>query len=124
MHNKSLEERLRNKEIIKPNNEFIGKWQLVGEITEPYRYFNPKEEHYIPNTKYSYIEIYENSKTNYDELTCIDKYLVHKSNNKVFFSYLNKTKYNDIITILMNTEEDNSRPYEYYYRKVNEDEKI
>ena len=39
------------------------------------------------------------------------------------FSYLAETtiktiRYNDIITILMNTEESNSRPYEYDYRKV------
>ena len=118
LHNKSLEERVKNKEIVKPNSDFIGKWQLIGEITEPDRYFNPKEEHYMPNIKYNYIEIYENTKTNYDELRCIDKYLINKSGDKVFLSYLNKTKYNDIITILMNTEESNSRPYEYYYRKV------
>ena len=118
LHNKSLEERLKNKEIIKPNSDFIGKWQLIGEITEPDRYFNPKEEHYMPNIKYNYIEIYENTKTNYDELRCIDKYLINKSGDKVFLSYLSKTKYNDIITILMNTEESNSRPYKYYYRKV------
>lgn len=39
------------------------------------------------------------------------------------FSYLAETtikkiRYYDIITILMNTKESNSRPYEYYYRKV------
>ena len=39
------------------------------------------------------------------------------------FSYLAEItiktiRYYDIITILMNTEESNSRPYKYYYRKV------
>ena len=111
LHNKSLEKRLKNKKIIKPNSDYIGKWQLIGEITEPDRYFNPKEEHYMPNIKYNYIEIYKNTKTNYDELRCIDKYLINKSGDKVFLSYLNKTKYNDIITINMNTEDSNSRPY-------------
>lgn len=118
-YNKSKENTLSKKLIKRPNKEFIGKWQLIGEITEPIKYFNPNEEHYIPNTKYDYIEIYKNTKTNYEELTCIDNYLIHKtSNNKKFFSHVSKTKYNDIITILMNTEESNSRPYEYYYRKV------
>ncbi len=118
-YNKSKENTLSKKLIKRPNKEFIGKWKLIGEITEPIKYFNPNEEHYIPNTKYDYIEIYKNTKTNYEELTCIDNYLIHKtSNNKKFFSHLSKTKYDDIITILMNTEESNSRPYEYYYRKV------
>lgn len=118
-YNKSKEHNLKKKIIKKPKKEFIGKWQLVGEITEPIKYFNPNEEHYIPNIKYDYIEIYKNTKTNHKELSCIDNYLIHTTNeNKKFFSYISKTKYDGIITILMNTEESNSRPYEYYYRKV------
>ena len=40
------------------------------------------------------------------------------------FSYLAKTTiktigYYDIITILINTEKNNSIPYKYYYRKIN-----
>lgn len=39
------------------------------------------------------------------------------------FSYLTETtiktiRYYDIITILTNKKESNSRPYKYYYRKV------
>ena len=118
-YNKSKENNLNKKLIKKPNKEFVGKWQLVGEITEPPKYFNPNEEHYIPTIKYDYIEIYKNTKTNYKELACIDNYLIHTTkDNKKFFSHISKTKYNNIITILMNTEESNSRPYEYYYRKT------
>lgn len=118
-YNKSKEEYLSKKLIKRPNKKFIGKWQLVGEITEPPKYFNPNEEHYIPNIKYDYLEIYKNTKTNYNELKCIDNYLIHTTkDNKKFISHIAKTKYDNIITILMNTEESNSRPYEYYYRKV------
>ena len=45
--------------------------------------------------------------------------VIHVIKNDIQYLQFRKLlEYDNIITILMNTEESNSRPYEYYYRKV------
>ena len=101
--------------------EFIGKWQLMGEIIEPPYLFNPKKVHTKTDSKYEYIELYKDGSTNFENISWKDYYLVMKEDNIIFYSYLHKPYkkgFSTYMNILINSKESNSRPSEYYYKKI------
>jgi len=69
-----LESKIKN---VYPK-EYIGKWQLVGEIIEPPYLFNPKKKHYDLGIKYNSIELYHDGSTNLENVTWKDRYLIFK----------------------------------------------
>ena len=116
-HRNNLKNKIKN---IYPK-EFIGTWSLQGEITELPRNFNPLKKHYYPDTKYVTLELKEDGSTNFNNITWKDKYLIIKENDIVYYSYLHKPKkkfFKTYMTVLINQKESNSRPYEYYYKKI------
>ena len=116
-HRNDLKNKIKN---IYPK-EFIGTWSLQGEITELPRNFNPLKKHYYPDTKYVTLELKEDGSTNFNNITWKDKYLIIKENDIVYYSYLHKPKkkfFKTYMTVLINQKESNSRPYEYYYKKI------
>ena len=70
--------------------EFVGKWQLMGEIVEPPYLFNPKKVHTKTGSKYDYIELYEDGSTNFENISWKDHYVVMKEDNVTFYSDLFK----------------------------------
>lgn len=101
--------------------EFIGKWQLMGEIIEPAYLFNPKKTHTKTGSKYEYIELYKDGSTNFENISWRDHYLVMQEDNIIFYSYLYKPYkkgFSTYMNILINSKESNSRPYKYYYKKI------
>ena len=78
---------LKNGKNIYPE-EFIGTWQLMGEITEPPYLFNPKETHYMPDTILTTLELYKDGTTNFEHITWKERYLIIKENNIIYYSYL------------------------------------
>lgn len=116
-HRMQLEKNITN---IHPK-EFIGKWQLMGQIIEPPYLFNPKKVHTKTGSKYDYIELYKDGSTNFENISWKDHYLVMKEDNITFYSYLHKPYkkgFTTYMNILINSKESNSRPYEYYYKKI------
>lgn len=116
-HRNNLKNKIKN---IYPK-EFIGTWSLQGEITELPRNFNPLKKHYYPDTEYVTLELKEDGSTNFNNITWKDKYLIIKENDIVYYSYLHKPKkkfFKTYMTVLINQKESNSRPYEYYYKKI------
>ena len=113
-----LKEKIKN---IHPK-EFIGTWQLQGEITELPSMFNPIKKHYYPDTKYEVLELHEDGTTNFNNIIWKDKYLIITENKITYYSYLHKPKkkyFKTYMNVLINQKESNSRPYEYYYKKIN-----
>ena len=116
-HRNDLKNKIKN---IYPK-EFIGTWSLQGEITELPRNFNPLKKHYYPDTKYVTLELKEDGSTNFNNITWKDKYLIIKEKDIEYYSYLHKPKkkfFKTYMTVLINQKESNSRPYEYYYKKI------
>lgn len=116
-HRKDLEKRIKN---IHPE-EYIGKWELVGEIIEPPYLFNPKKKHYNLGIKYNYLELYSDGSTNLENVTWKDSYLIFKEDGVTFYSYLHKPYRKGLTTymdILISHKETNARPYKYYYKKI------
>ena len=116
-HRNNLKNKIKN---IYPK-EFIGTWSLQGEITELPRNFNPLKKHYYPDTKYVTLELKEDGSTNFNNITWKDKYLIIKEKDIEYYSYLHKPKkkfFKTYMTVLINQKESNSRPYEYYYKKI------
>ena len=116
-HRNNLKDKIKN---IYPK-EFIGTWSLQGEITELPRNFNPLKKHYYPNTEYVTLKLKEDGSTNFKNITWKDKYLIIKENDIEYYSYLHKPKkkfFKTYMTVLINQKESNSRPYEYYYKKI------
>ena len=113
-----LKEKIKN---IHPK-EFIGTWELQGEITELPSMFNPIKKHYYPDTKYEVLELHEDGTTNFNNIIWKDKYLIITENKITYYSYLHKPKkkyFKTYMNVLINQKESNSRPYEYYYKKIN-----
>lgn len=101
--------------------DFIGKWKLMGEIIEPPYLFNPKKIHTKIDSKYEFIELYKDGSTNFENISWKDRYLIMKEDNVIFYSYLYKPykkAFSTYMNILINSKESNSRPYEYYYKKI------
>ena len=116
-HRNELKNKIKN---VYPK-EYIGAWELQGEVTELSRNFNPLKKHYYPETKYQVLELNPNGSTNFDNITWKDKYLIIKDDNITYYSYLHKPKkklFKTYMTVLINQKESNSRPYEYYYKKI------
>lgn len=116
-HRKELESKIKN---VYPK-EYIGKWQLVGEIIEPPYLFNPKKKHYDLGIKYNYIELYRDGSTNLENVTWKDRYLIIQEDGITFYSYLYQPYRKGLTTymdILVNHKETNARPYQYYYKKI------
>ena len=115
--NKNKQDKIKN---IYPK-ELIGTWLLMGEITEPPYLFNPKEKHYMPDTILITLELNKDGTTNFEHITWKERYLIIKENNITYYSYLMPPKKyeNEVyMKTLINQKESNSRPYEYYYKKI------
>ena len=84
--------------------------------------FNPIKKHYYPDTKYEILELHEDGTTNFNNIIWKDKYLIITENKITYYSYLHKPKkkyFKTYMNVLINQKESNSRPYEYYYKKIN-----
>lgn len=117
LYRKILKDKIKNKYP----KEFIGKWKLQGEITELPKNFNPRKKHFYPDTKYEILELNQDGSTNYENITWKDKYLIIKDKNETYYSYLQKPTRSFLTTymeVLINQKETNSRPYNYYYKKI------
>ena len=93
----------------------------MGEITEPPYLFNPKEKHYMPDTILTTLELYKDGTTNFEHITWKERYLIIEENNITYYSCLMPPKEveNEVyMKALINQKESNSRPYEYYYKKI------
>ena len=76
----------------------------------------------MPDTKYEVLELHEDGTTNFNNIIWKDKYLIITENKITYYSYLHKPKkkyFKTYMNVLINQKESNSRPYEYYYKKIN-----
>lgn len=116
----------RNKKLSEefiPNVDIIGTWK-IREIL-PNILFNPKKQKSIPDTKFEKIVFMENGKTNYDNLTYNDKYLVIDREGNKIYSLIKKFSIDDkeYLEIRMHdlmTVNKNAKPISYIYEKNNE----
>ena len=124
---KENKDELQHRETLKNNikniypKEFIGTWSLQGEVNELPKMFNPLKRHYYPDTKYEILELNKDGSTNFDNITWKEKYLIIREDNITYYSALHtprKKLLNTYMTVLINQKESNSRPYEYYYKKI------
>ena len=100
--------------------QFVGKWKLQGEITELPRNFNPKRKHYIPDTYLKEIVLYEDGKTNFENIIWKEDYLLITEDNYTICNRMRhrKTGLQEYIEVTINPKESNARPYLYYYKKI------
>ena len=102
-------------------DKYVGTWYLQGEIIEPSRFVKYDEEHFIPDTKYKTLELHKDGTTNFSNITWKENYLIIEEDNTKFINYIYEPKeYNNetYMEILLNQKESNSRPYNYYYKKI------
>lgn len=114
-------EKLEEKFI--PNPDILGTWKIKEILSNiP---FNPKKQKSIPDTKFEKIVFMENGKTNYDNLTYNDKYLVIDREGNKIYSLIKKFSIDDkeYLEIRMHdlmTVNKNAKPISYIYEKNNE----
>ena len=121
LHMKELKEKFKFTEPIY-DPKYIGKWILQGQIVEPLKIFNPKKEHFMPDTKFKELVLNADGTTNYNNITWRDGYLLIEKNNIIIDNPLYQETSKDntrYLGILMNDENINARPHLYYYKEKN-----
>lgn len=119
LHMKELKEKFKSTDPIY-DSKYIGKWILQGQIVEPLKIFNPRKEHFMPDTKFKELILNFDGTTNYDNVTWRDGYLLIEKNNIIIDNSLYQESSKDgtrYLGILMNNENINARPYLYYYKE-------
>lgn len=118
----------KRKKITDKLNEFTDNKCLYGtwKIKEilPNIDFNPDRQKSIPDTKYTYIKFENNGKTNYENITWNDKYLLIKHNDEAIECLITNLNINnkEYLEIRMNDMYEkykNAKPISYIYEKIN-----
>ncbi len=112
-HQKYLEENLKD---IYPE-EFIGTWNLQGEIIELPKYFDSNNSHFMPDTKLVELKLNPDGTTNFPSITWKEHYLIIKDYETTIYDAMHLSKDKKILTILINSKYTNARPYTYFYIK-------
>lgn len=122
--NKIYEEYKKDNSIFdkyfKDNKEIIGTWE-IKEIL-PNIDFNPNIQKSIPDTKFKELTIYENGKTNYDNVKWTGNYLIIEANNNITTNLIKILKEDDkeYLEIRMNdlvSVYPNAAPVSYIYER-------
>ncbi len=102
------------------SKEYVGTWQLQGEITEPPKLFNPRKKHFIPNAKLKTIILNEDGTTNFKHIIWKENYLIQNFNGDIAYNrfYITKKGLNQYLFVFANTTYKTRMPYELYYKKV------
>lgn len=108
--------KLENLQNIYPK-EFVGTWELKGEITEPSKLFNPKRKHHMPNTILKELILLPDGTTNFPHILWKENFLIIKEGDITIFDPLYLKKDKNYLEILINQKETNARPYCYYYKR-------
>ncbi len=113
-HDKYLEQNLKN---VYPK-EYVGTWKLEGEIVELPRYFDTNNEHYIPDTELKELQLNLDGTTNFSHITWKENYLIINYNQTIVYDHFFLSNDKKYLTILVNCQYSNARPYKYFYKKV------
>lgn len=103
------------------SKKYVGKWVMQGEIIELPKQFKYKDEHYIPDTMYNTLELYEDGSTNLENVTWADDYLIVKEDDIKYVHNLYPPKkrfFTTYMEILLNGKNNNKCGNLYYYKKV------
>lgn len=103
------------------SKKYVGKWVMQGEIIELPKQFKYKDEHYIPDTMYNTLELYEDGSTNLENVTWADDYLIVKEDDVKYVHNLYPPKkrfFTTYMEILLNGKNNNKCGNLYYYKKV------
>lgn len=116
-YNEHVLSNLKNKH----SKKYVGKWVMQGEIIELPKQFKYKDEHYIPDTMYNTLELYEDGSTNLENVTWADDYLIVKEDDVKYVHNLYPPKkrfFTTYMEILLNGKNNNKCGNLYYYKKV------
>lgn len=116
-YNEHVLSNLKNKH----SKKYVGKWVMQGEIIELPKQFKYKDEHYIPDTMYNTLELYEDGSTNLENVTWTDDYLIVKEDDIKYVHNLYPPKkrfFTTYMEILLNGKNNNKCGNLYYYKKV------
>lgn len=116
-YNEHVLSNLKNKH----SKKYVGKWIMQGEIIELPKQFKYKDEHYIPDTMYNTLELYEDGSTNLENVTWADDYLIVNEDDVKYVHNLYPPKkrfFTTYMEILLNGKNNNKCGNLYYYKKV------
>lgn len=111
-HDKQLGEKLKDVYL----DEYVGTWQLQGEIIELPFFFDKDKKHYMPDTELVVLELKKDGTTNFPHILWKENYLIIDMDGIKVYDLMNIR--NGYLNILINLKYSNARPYEYYYKKI------
>lgn len=84
--NKSLNKYKKQKKVFKNDPDVIGSWK-IKEILPGIR-FNPNKQKSIPNTKFQILELYDNGRTNYENITWTRDHLMIENDGLITYNLM------------------------------------
>jgi len=76
----------------KVDSEFVGKWQMVAEMSLDSRLFNPKRKYYVPESNLNLLILNSDGTTNIDNITWKENRLIIKKKDFTDIGTINKIK--------------------------------
>lgn len=107
---------------FKNDPDAVGTWK-IKEILPGIK-FNPNKQKSIPDTKFEILELKENGKTNYDNITWTRGYLIIENDNVVTYNLMSTNEVNGVTYLFIYMKDamvisSDVRAFDYIYEKIN-----